>query len=120
VEGVKYTTARRVAEHAIDAVFAGLGWNSPQCRTSETPLELGPEPDVLNAVREEMAITLSDIVFRRTSLGALPGPDRSVVVRAAEIAGAELGWDTTRQNAEIDSVMQQHALYGRPAAEVIG
>jgi glycerol-3-phosphate dehydrogenase len=120
VEGVKYTTARRVAEHAIDAVFAGLGWNSPQCRTSETPLELGPEPDVLNAVREEMAITLSDIVFRRTSLGDLPGPDRSVVVRAAEIAGAELGWDATRQNAEIDFVMQQHALYGRPAAEVIG
>jgi glycerol-3-phosphate dehydrogenase len=120
LEGVKYTTARRVAEQAINAVFAGLGWESPKCRTSETPLELAPEPDVLDAVREEMAIKLSDIVFRRTSLGELPGPDRSVVAQAARIAGAELGWDAARQNAEADSVMQQGAPYGHRAAEVIG
>jgi glycerol-3-phosphate dehydrogenase len=120
MEGVKYTTARRVAQQAVDAVFAGLGRKTPRCRTGETPLDIRPEPDVLHAVREEMAITLSDIVFRRTSLGVLPGPDRSAVLRAAGIAAAELGWDAARQNAEVDSVMQQNAPYRRPAAEVMG
>jgi glycerol-3-phosphate dehydrogenase len=118
LEGVKYTTARAVAEQAIDRVFTGVGLKSPRCRTSEVPLDVGPEPDALNAVREEMAIKLSDIVFRRTSLGELPGPERSAVVTAARIAGDELGWDAARQDSEVDSVMRQGGVVG--AAEVTG
>ena len=120
MEGVKYTTARAVAEHAVDRLVTSLRWKAAPCRTGITPLNVGSEPDVLNAVREEMALKLSDIVFRRTSLGDPPGPERQAVVGAARIAGSELGWDAARQDAEVDQVMRQGEVPEVPAAEVIG
>ena len=40
--GVRYTTARHTAEHAVDAVFHQLGTvTPPPCRTAETPLQGG-------------------------------------------------------------------------------
>jgi glycerol-3-phosphate dehydrogenase len=119
VEGVKYTTARRVAERAVDLVFAGLGRTSPRCLTSVTPIDTGAEPDVLYAVREEMAVKLEDIVFRRTNLGAPPGPDRSVVEAAGRVAATELGWDTARQETEIETVMRNTGLPSA-AMEAVG
>jgi glycerol-3-phosphate dehydrogenase len=119
VEGVKYTTARSVAEEIVDWVFRDMGKPTPRCSTAQMPLSLAgydrrlPPPedvkreDVLHAVRQEMALKLSDIVFRRTSLGSTPLA-RSTVARAAEWAGAELGWETLRQEAEIEDVMRQH------------
>jgi glycerol-3-phosphate dehydrogenase len=119
VEGVKYTTARRVAECAVDQVFVGLGRRSPRCLTSVTPLDTGGRPDVLYAVREEMAIKLADIVFRRTSLGEPPGPNRAAVETAARVAGAELGWNSVRQEAEVEEVMRQTGFTGA-AVEAVG
>jgi glycerol-3-phosphate dehydrogenase len=119
MEGVKFTTARRVAEHAIDRVFVALGRNSPRCLTSKTPLDTGRHPDVLNAVREEMAIKLADVVFRRTALGEPPGPDRVAVEAAARVAGAELGWNAARQEAEIEEVMRHTGSPGA-AVEAVG
>jgi glycerol-3-phosphate dehydrogenase len=120
MEGVKYTTARRVAERAIDRVFAALGQNSPRCLTSWMPLDTGRHPDVLNAVREEMAIKLADVVFRRTALGESPGPDRGAVAAAARVAGRELGWNTARQEAEIEDVMRHPGVPGAAAVEAVG
>jgi glycerol-3-phosphate dehydrogenase len=131
VEGVKFTTARRVAERAIDRVFASLGRTSPPCRTAEVLLpgaqaRLSVEgkatvvsEEIRRAVRQEMAVRLADIVFRRTTLGAAPGPDRATVEEAARVAGAELGWDGARQEAEIESVMRQADVPG-PAMEAVG
>jgi glycerol-3-phosphate dehydrogenase len=131
VEGVKYTTARLVAEQAVDRVFASLDRTSPRCRTAETRLP-GAEArvranrvaipaggEIVRAVREEMAVTLPDIVFRRTTLGAAPGPQRSAVEDVARTAGLELGWDSLRQQAEVDAVMQQAGVPG-PAMEAVG
>ena len=119
VEGVKYTTARSVAERIVDWVFRDMGKPAPRCSTDQMPLTLSgydrrlPPPDgvtrgdVHHVVRQEMALKLSDIVFRRTSLGTTPLA-RSTVAHAAAWAGAELGWDTLRQEAEIEDVMRQH------------
>ena len=41
VVGVKYTTARDVAEKTIDLVFKKLGTQPPACRTHETPVHGG-------------------------------------------------------------------------------
>jgi glycerol-3-phosphate dehydrogenase len=124
VEGVKYTTARLVAQRALDRVVAALGRTSPPCRTaelqlpgaqSEVSVEPGPEAvreEIVRAVREEMAVKLSDIVFRRTSLGVAPGPERAAVVAAAQVAGAELGWDTLRQDTEVEAVMREAGTPG--------
>ena len=130
-EGVKYTTARLVAEQALDRVFVLLGRPSPPCRTeelrlpgteAETSAESGAEPargEILRAVRDEMAVKLTDVVFRRTGLGAAPGPVRFAVETAARTAGAELGWDTIRQNLEVEAVMRETAAPG-PVLEAVG
>jgi glycerol-3-phosphate dehydrogenase len=119
VEGVKFTTARGVAERAVDRVFTALGRPSPPCRTAEVRLPAAQVEgllerkamtrgeEILHAVRSEMAVKLTDIIFRRTELGAVPGPDRVVVETAARLAGPVLGWDRAREEAEIESVMRQ-------------
>jgi hypothetical protein len=74
VQGVKYTTARLVAEQAVDLVARRLRRNLPACRTAVTPLPQarileGPlEARTRTAVREEMALTLGDAVLRRLDL----------------------------------------------------
>jgi glycerol-3-phosphate dehydrogenase len=118
MEGVKYTTARRVAERAVDQVFAGLERKSPRCLTSVTPLDTGSRADVLYTVREEMAIKLADIVFRRTGLGEPPGPDRVAVETAASVAGPELGWNAARQESEVEDVMRQTGFPSAPVEAV--
>ncbi|MFL5491139.1 MAG: glycerol-3-phosphate dehydrogenase C-terminal domain-containing protein, partial [Gemmatimonadales bacterium] len=72
----------------------------------------GTASEIRRAVHEEMAVKLGDIVFRRSNLGNSGRPDRAAVTRAARLAGAELGWDTMRQGAEVDEVMnrRQHPV----------
>ncbi len=121
VEGVKYTTARRVAEQAVSLICRELRFEDPGCRTAEVRLPDPPtsEGAILQAVRDEMAVTLADIVFRRTDLGAPPGPRRDLVAAAARVAGAELDWNAARQSSEIDEVMRQ-AQAPSATAEVAG
>jgi glycerol-3-phosphate dehydrogenase len=119
VEAVKYTTARGVAAGVVDAVLASLGLASRDCRTARTPLvggELPPgspaplEERVRRAVTEEMAATLSDVVFRRTELGDHPGPDEEGVRLASRVAGEVLGWDGRRRAAEEATVLRMEAV----------
>jgi glycerol-3-phosphate dehydrogenase len=119
VEGVKYTTARRVAATAVDRILGDLGVPNPGCRTAATPLsgayDVPPddpqlETRIREAVRNEMALTLGDVVFRRTGLGEAPGPDHRSVCMAARIAARELGWDSTREAAEVEDVMRQEVV----------
>jgi glycerol-3-phosphate dehydrogenase len=56
-----------------------------------------------------MAVTLDDVVYRRTELGDPPGPDREAVERAARILGDALGWDDVRRGAEAASVLRAGA-----------
>lgn len=52
VMGVKYTTARHIAEKAIDLVYEYLGSEPPSCRTDVTPLE-GGQVDNFSAFLQE-------------------------------------------------------------------
>jgi glycerol-3-phosphate dehydrogenase len=124
VEGVKYTTARRVAAGVVTRVVRDLGRADPGCRTAVTPLaDADPvpagDPDLATrlraAVRDEMALTLADVVYRRTGLGEPPGPEWDTVSTAGRIVGDELGWDQARLAREVEQVMQ-HAreLAGAP------
>jgi glycerol-3-phosphate dehydrogenase len=114
---VKFTTARGVVEQAIDRVFASLRLPIPPCRTAEQPLEGAAVPpeiteklseeEIFRAVRQEMAVKLSDLVFRRTSLGAAPKLQRRAVEAAARTFAAESGWDERRVAEEVDEVMRE-------------
>jgi glycerol-3-phosphate dehydrogenase len=118
VEAVKFTTARRVAEGVVDQVFRDLRRASPPCRTAELPVdelalsgvldpELAPAPACITpAIRDEMAVKLSDIVYRRLDAGVAPVVTRPAVEAIARTAGPELGWDQRRQESEIEEVLQ--------------
>ena len=119
VEAVKYTTARAVAQEVVDGVLASMGLRQRECRTAETPLvgaelsggDLPPLAQrVLYAVREEMAMTLGDVVYRRTELGDPPGPSREALGLAAQLVGDALGWDEKRRAAEQASALRPGAV----------
>jgi glycerol-3-phosphate dehydrogenase len=115
VEAVKYTTARAVAQEVVDQVLRCMGLERRACRTAQTPLVGGAPRQaarsplaerMVHAVREEMAVTLSDVVFRRTELGDPPGPDPAAVARAVQVVGDALGWDEERRVAEEATVLR--------------
>jgi glycerol-3-phosphate dehydrogenase len=106
LQGVKYTTARAVAERAVDLVIRRLGRGSARCRTAITPL---PEACLLAgsleerarlAVRDEMALTLPDAVLRRLDVGTAGPPPPGELDTIVRVMAAELGWDATREEEE--------------------
>jgi glycerol-3-phosphate dehydrogenase len=60
--------------------------------------------EVIHAIREEMALRLADVVFRRTDLGTAGHPGSAALMTCAELMGSELGWDQTRLRIEINEV----------------
>jgi glycerol-3-phosphate dehydrogenase len=161
VVGVKYTTARHVAERVVDRVFELWGRKPPKSASALTPLHGGLieqfEPflhtqiskrpyglgegltrrlvynygssypavlryldrqaescredplailkaEVLHGIREEMAVKLSDVVFRRTELGTAGHPGDEALGFCADVMGAELGWSPSRRQQELRDV----------------
>jgi glycerol-3-phosphate dehydrogenase len=59
--------------------------------------------EVVHAVRMEMALTLSDVVHRRTDLG-LSAHRESALQEATELMRQELGWSGPRSHREVKRV----------------
>jgi glycerol-3-phosphate dehydrogenase len=171
--GVKFTTARELAERAVDLVEDQLGRARSACRTAATPLVGGgfdswealvetarraatnawpdivldhllrdhgselprvlrlieKEPElaapicaggaviraqVVHAVREEMAMRLTDVVLRRTDLGASGYPGAAAVRTCAELMAAELGWNEARIADEVEPLLAWGRAGGLP------
>ena len=158
VQGVKYTTARAVAERTVDYISNKLGVTGNPCRTGATPIfggdgsscgmsgifpetvlrhlarnygsessrilgyaterpELGRtiagseevlRAELVHGIREEMAQSLGDLVFRRTDLGTTGHPGRESLDDCAGIAAAELGWDDSRISRELEAVERSY------------
>jgi glycerol-3-phosphate dehydrogenase len=107
--GVKYTTARTMAERAIDLAFAQTRRPFRPSRTAVTPLaeadflDGSVEMQVHRAVRDEMAMTLSDAVLRRLDLGTA-GPVAPSALEGVTAAMARaLGWSDERIRSEQES-----------------
>ena len=165
--GAKYTTARRVAERAVDLAATRLGRTGAACRTTVERLaegaiddietfrqdcrrryredlepaiidelvrnhglgvhelvEMGRERDLLHpvapdrptlaaevehAVQGEMALTLDDLLFRRTGLGTIGHPGEAAVARCADLMGALLGWDAAERARQVEIVADRYA-----------
>jgi glycerol-3-phosphate dehydrogenase len=119
VEGVKFTTARGIAEYVVDGVVTSLGRGRVPCRSAEVRIDRpedtvgGPlRVQIERAIREEMAVRLSDVIFRRTSLSAQPPPTRGAVADVARIAADTLGWTPAREAAEIADVTRRLHPFG--------
>jgi glycerol-3-phosphate dehydrogenase len=158
VVGVKYTTARLVAEQTVDLIFRKLGKTPPPCTIRQVPLlgaqgfedpeaatrqiagalgsqveqegtellkrygstfakvlQVGAKPErpkslrdilhccCLHAVREEMAVTLKDLVFLRTNLAARGRLPDDYLSSCADMMQAELGWSMRRRQSELEA-----------------
>lgn len=79
----------------------GLFENDPGAVERLTPLSPVIKAEITHSIRSEMALKLSDIIFRRTSLG-LAFDGRARWIRdCAELAAREAGWSEQRTRAEI-------------------
>jgi glycerol-3-phosphate dehydrogenase len=127
VMGVKYTEARLVAEKTVDLLFRKRGMAPPKSTTGITPLPGGRmeqssdlqqqeaqaddksfdasmKAEVLYGIREEMAHKLTDVVFRRTTIGIDGDPGDACLNGCAAIMAEELGWGIKRTESEIEQV----------------
>jgi len=165
--GVKFTTARDVAEKTVNTIAQRLGVALPASISASTPLWGGdfeslaglesdirrdapagvvaaagvrlantygsryidvlahasrhpdgarslPDTHVLegeihHAIRDEMALTLADVILRRTGLGTHQRPTLAALDACAEIMAAELGWDALRRAQEVKAVLDRYA-----------
>lgn len=108
VLSAKYTTARAMAERAVDVAVRRLGHRAAPCRTSSTLL---PHATALagtlgeqgrRAAREEAAVHLEDAVLRRLDLATAGRPPQAVVDEVAAAMAGELGWGVGRLRHERD------------------
>lgn len=70
--------------------------------------------EVTHAVREEAAVRLGDVVFRRTDLGTAGDPGDDAIVECCEMMGAELGWSQERREQELADVRRVLAQRAAP------
>ena len=62
------------------------------------------------AVQNESALSLSDILFRRTGLGGLGHPGDRVIEQVAHLAGDYLQWNQSKIKSEIEHVQKRFLL----------
>jgi len=114
MQGVKYTTARALAERAIDVVARRLGREPRASRTASTPLaRVRPlEGDLATrtraAVRDEMALGLGDAVLRRLDLGTAGRPAPEDLDAVCRVLREELGWDEAREESERAELVRRY------------
>lgn len=70
--------------------------------------------EVTHAVREEAAVRLGDVVFRRTDLGTAGDPGDDAIIETCEMMGAELGWSPERRERELADVRRVLAQRAAP------
>jgi glycerol-3-phosphate dehydrogenase len=106
IVAAKFTTARRVAESAVDLMMERLRLPPVPSRTALVPL---PEAHLLegplrdrarNVVQREMAFSLADVVLRRLDLGSAGEPAPEDIDTVAPILAHEFGWDMARLASE--------------------
>ena len=64
------------------------------------------EAQVIFAIRNEMAVKLSDIIMRRTGIGTLGNPGEQVLRRVAQLAAIELKWSDKKLQFEMDEMQK--------------
>jgi glycerol-3-phosphate dehydrogenase len=97
--------SRLVSRHGLEAgAVVEAGVRSGQLGTLAGTEHL--EAEVAWAARHELALSLDDVLARRMRLvHELRDRGASIAPRVAAIMGAELGWDTSRQEAEVEAFL---------------
>ena len=101
-------TAEHLVRHygtEIDAVVtAGTGGEDKDLLTPLAPDRETTGAEVLFAVEEEMAVTLEDVVFRRTGLGTIGKPGGDCLQRCTALMASSLRWSRARMDEELRGI----------------
>jgi len=119
IAGGKYTTYRAEALKIVDELLRKLGEKPRPCTTAHTPLPtyannpdqlLAESPriyasDIRRACEEEMAISVDDVMRRRTSLALsrFGGPETAAAV--ARIMAPSMSWSETQMRSSLDDYL---------------
>jgi glycerol-3-phosphate dehydrogenase len=129
VAGGKYTTYRLIARQVVDRVYDALGRRSPPCRTGEiglppyqgngvgTLLSQNPfvrDSDIVRACGEEMATSVSDVMYRRTGLALSRQGNGPTAEAVSRLSGIALGWSETQRIASLTTYLEERRR-GLPA-----
>ena len=60
--------------------------------------------EVVHAVRDEMALMLEDVAFRRTDLASGGDPGKAALSDCAELMARERGWSAAEMERQLDAV----------------
>jgi glycerol-3-phosphate dehydrogenase len=108
VAGGKYTTYRAIAEEVVNQI------SDAPCRTAVTPLpeHLPPANDlttrVVYACEQEMAMKVSDVMRRRTTLALEPfGGVPEVMERVARVMAAAHDWNEAQMRWHLNEYQEE-------------
>jgi glycerol-3-phosphate dehydrogenase len=97
--------ARLVARHGV-AASEVVALGSSGDLLGVLPGSEHLEAEVAWAARNELALSIDDVLARRMRLAQeLPDRGASIAPRVAEIMGHELGWGADRQAREVESYL---------------
>ena len=124
VAGGKYTTFRAVAEKGMKEIGRVLGQRLPACRTEDVPLTdhrpqfegrvLAESPsvhesDIRHACQAEHAVTLTDVMRRRTRLALSPAGGEATATAVADLMAEELQWDDAEQSRQMQDYLSHRS-----------
>ena len=117
VQGVKYTESFQVADEVSKAVGTRFGRRYRLIRPQrlvdlDTDATTPISELARRAVRDEMAIHLTDFVLRRTTLGEVGYPGDRIVQDCAQAMAAEAGWLPVRVQSELAALHKHYEAIG--------
>jgi glycerol-3-phosphate dehydrogenase len=112
--GGKWTTSRHLAQQVVDRLVEKLGIQARKCDTATATLP-ARVADVQGAIRDEMALTLEDVVMRRTDLGVFGPPPQGALDGVSRQMASALGWSEDKRMAEIAALAHLYRTQGSPA-----
>jgi len=125
IAGGKYTTYRLIAQQTVDAVYKTLNKTVAPCLTARTALpnhrpapsgeELCGAPvvyasDVVHACQQEMAMTLGDVMRRRTQLALSRNAGAETATRVARVMAPLLQWSADEERVQLDRYLKERKL----------
>jgi glycerol-3-phosphate dehydrogenase len=141
VTGGKWTTYRQMAEDCVDRAIKEYALRDVPCPTLSLKLRQSDEAarlatedrnlaaalhaelpyraaECVAAARYEMAVTLEDVLARRTrALFLNAAAAQECAPKVAELLGPELGWDSSRQELELAEFSRAAANYRVPCID---
>jgi len=105
-ETVEYVSRNYGTEstHVFELARTNPAWNKVLTHDGELLAE------VVYAIKSEMALTLKDIMLRRTGTGTLGHPGDEAMIAILDVASELLGWDQVKQQQELDSMLRTFQL----------